>query len=295
MLNCGLPYAQIGEGGRPLVVLDSFRVEHRTADGLVLQGMMGAYERYTEAGRTVYLLERPIEMPIDYTFDDMRNDYIAGLAEIAALTGVGAGGAAGAGPGGIPGLDVLGIGAGGMFALAVAAAVAGGSGDRVPAEGALRLGRLVVVAAGARMSAEAREAAGRWQEAVERLRWRSVHREMVRMSYAGAGGLFYGTLAWLFPELLGTTDYPWDFHITLREVAGADLSDRLDRLEPETLFIAGGRDRFFPPDVVADTADRVGAAETRFVDTAGHAITKSHRSVVESGVLRFLADGAEQG
>jgi len=287
MLNCGLPYAQIGEGGRPLVVLDSFRVEHRTADGLVLQGMMGAYERYTEAGRTVYLLERPIEMPIDYTFDDLRDDYIAGLTEIGGLTGVGVGEASG--------LDVLGIGAGGMFALAVAAAVAGSSGDRVATVGSLRLGRLAVVAAGARMSAEAREAAGRWQEAVEQLRWRSVHREMVRMSYAGPAGPFYAALAWLFPELLGTTDYPWDFFITLREVAGADLSDRLDRLEPETLFIAGGRDRLFPPDVVADTADRVGAAETRFVDGAGHAITKSHRGVVESRVLQFLAAGAEQG
>ena len=43
MLDCGLPFAKIGDGGTPLVVFDGFRVEHRAADGLVLQGMINSY------------------------------------------------------------------------------------------------------------------------------------------------------------------------------------------------------------------------------------------------------------
>jgi pimeloyl-ACP methyl ester carboxylesterase len=272
VLACGLPYARIGEGGLPLFVFDSFRVEHRAAEGLVLQGMMGAYERYTEAGRTVYLLERPIEMPFDYSFDDMRDDYAAGLAELTAETRPQR-------PAGV-GLDLLGIGAGGMFALSVAAA------------GGAPIGRLAVVAAGARMSDAGREAAERWKAAAEELNWRAVHREMVAMSYTGGGALFYGGLAWLFPELLGTTDYPWDFYITLREVAAADITDRLPAIEADTMFVAGAEDRLFPPAVVTESARLAGAPQPVFLPGAGHAISKSRRKAVEQLVLGFFGEHA---
>jgi pimeloyl-ACP methyl ester carboxylesterase len=292
ILGCGLPYAKIGEGGLPLIVLDSFRVEHRAAEGLVLQGMMGAFERYTEAGRTVYLIERPVEMPFDYSFDDLRDDYIAALEEIAEETR--AERPAGAG------LDLLGIGAGGMFALAVAAEVGRRRGDdgASAAEGdALgdaqpRIDRLAVVASGARMGNAAREAAQRWKTAAEGLNWRAVHREMVAMSYAGGSALFFGGLAWLFPELIGTTDYPWDFYITLREVAAADITDRLPAIEAETIFIAGAEDRLFPATVVAESARRVGSREPVFLPGAGHAISTARRKTVAKIILAFLAERA---
>lgn len=275
MLDCGLPFAKIGDGGRPLVVFDSFRVEHRTADGLVLQGMISAYERYTEAGRTVYLLERPIEIPIDYTFDDMRDDYIAGLAEVAARTG--------------DGLDVIGIGAGGMFALAVAAELGRRRSERTPSP---LLRRLAVVAAGPRMSDAAREAAVRWQAAAEALRWRDVHREIVAMSYAGGASKFFGALAWLFPELQGTTDYPWDFSITVREVARADLSDRLQSVQVPTLFLGGATDRMFLSEEMEHAAAQVPGAAVHILPGAGHAITKSRRRTVENTLLQFFSDSS---
>ncbi len=264
MLNCGLPFARIGDGGIPLVVFDGFRVEHRAADGLVLQGMINSYERYTEAGRTVYLLERPIEMPFDYSFDDIRDDYIDGLTEIAELTGA-------------EGLDLLGIGAGGMFALAVAA------------ESQLLLRRLAVVAAGPRMSDRGREAAARWQSDAEELKWRRVHREIVALSYTGFTSLFYGSIAWLFPELQGTTDYPWDFTITVREVAQADLTDRLPNVQVPALFLAGSADRLFSPEAVEHAATLLPRGEAHILPEAGHAIIKSRRRTVDDAVLTFFS------
>lgn len=275
MLQCGLPYARIGDGSIPLVVLDGFRVEHRAAGGLVLQGMINSYERYTEADRTVYLLERPIEMPFDYSFDDIRDDYIEGLAEIAGLTGRTHGRHDGGG------MDVLGIGAGGMFALGVAA------------ESSSLLRRLAVVAGGPRMSERAREAAVRWQADAEELRWRRVHRDLVSMSYSGAASLFYAGIAWLFPELLGTTDYPWDFSITVREVARADLSQSLRNVQVPTLFLAGAADRIFSASDIEDAAAQVPGAEQHILPGAGHAIVKSRRNAVEGAVLRFLSDAAD--
>jgi len=275
VLQCGLPYARIGDGDIPLVVFDGFRVEHRAADGLVLQGMINSYERYTEAGRTVYLLERPIEMPFDYSFDDIRDDYIDGLTEIAELTG------ATYGCDDAGGMDLLGIGAGGMFALAVAA------------ESQSLLRRLAVVAAGPRMSEKGREAAARWQSAVEELKWRRVHREIVAMSYTGIMSRVYGSIAWLFPELQGTTDYPWDFSITVREVAGADLSDRLHNVQVPTLFLAGAGDRLFSPDAVEHAATLVPRGEAQVLSGAGHAIIKSHRSTIDHAVLQFFSSTPE--
>jgi pimeloyl-ACP methyl ester carboxylesterase len=265
MLDCGLPFAKIGYGGTPLVVFDGFRVEHRAADGLVLQGMINSYERYTEAGRTVYLLERPIEMPFDYSFNDIRDHYIDGLTEIAELTGA-------------DGLDLLGIGAGGMFALAAAA----------ESRGPLR--RLVVVAAGPRMSDNGREAAARWQTDAEELKWRRVHREIVALSYTGLTSRVYGTIAWLFPELQGTTDYPWDFTITVREVAHTDLTDRLPNVQVPALFLAGAADRLFSPEAIEHAATLAPCGEARILPAAGHAIIKSRRRTVDNAVLEFFSD-----
>ena len=271
VLTCGLPYARIGERGIPLVVFDGFRVEHRAADGLVLQGMINSYERYTEAGRTVYLLERPIEMPFDYSFDDIRDDYIEGLAEIAELSG---GMEKRPGDGG---MDLLGIGAGGMFALAVAAA------------SPRQLRRLAVIAAGPRMSEEGREAAARWQADAEELKWRRVHRDIVALSYSGYASLLYGSIAWLFPELQGTTDYPWDFIITAREVARADVSDRLHTVQVPTLFLAGSEDRVFSPSSIEHAAAQASDATAQLLPGAGHAIVKSRRRAVEDAILRFFS------
>jgi pimeloyl-ACP methyl ester carboxylesterase len=233
--------------------------------------MINSYERYTEAGRTVYLLERPIEMPFDYSFDDIRDDYIDGLAEIAELSG-GMEKRPGAG-----GMDLLGIGAGGMFALAVAAA------------SPRQLRRLAVISAGPRMSEEGREAAARWQADAEDLKWRRVHRDIVALSYTGHASLFYGSIAWLFPELQGTTDYPWDFIITVREVARADVSDRLHTVQVPTLFLAGAGDRVFSPSSIEHAAAQACDATAQLLPGAGHAIVKSRRRAVEDAILRFFS------
>ena len=281
VLGCGVPFAQIGSGGRPLVVFDSFRVEHKPAEGLVLQGMRDAYESYVNAGRTVFVVERRGEMPIDYDFDDITGDYVAALAEIAAESDASAG------------VDVLGIGAGGMFALAAAAQAAGrqtaaqAAGRQTAAQG-FPISRLAVVAAADRMTGEARDAAEQWRGSVEELHWRQVHGRMVRWSYGGVAGLFYGALAWLFPELLGTTDYPWDFFITLREIAQADIADRLGQIAVPTLLIAGERDRLFSAELAEAAAARIPKAELLVLPGAGHGLVKTHRREVERRVSRFF-------
>lgn len=311
LLTCGLPYARIGAGGQALVVLDGFRVEHRPAEGLVLQGMAAAYERYVEAGYTVYILERRAGMPIDYRFDDIVSDYRDGVAELATAPPVDETGVFGSdtttgttsssflprGPARADrvagadrvaedeprAVDLMGIGAGGMLALALAAERLG------EASGAPVFRRLVLTAAAARLSEKGRSAARRWLSAAEQLRWRTVHREMAQLSHPGVASLFYGTVAWLAPSLFGTTDYPWDFYITLREVSEADLRPRLSAVTVPALLIGGARDELYTAREMQETAAGMPEAEARIIPGAGHVVGRTRRRAVDEAILSFLS------
>ncbi len=241
---------------------------------------MTAYERYVEIGYTVYIIERTSGMPIDYTFEDIRDDYARAVEEIAQLHS------------GEPrsGVNLVGVGAGGLFALAVAARAESGETGAVSFASPLRtpVTRLVLISSAARMSDAARSAAGRWQEAAEHLRWRDVHRDMVTLSHVGPSAVFYSTIAWLFPNLLGTTDYPWDFVITVRETAGTDVSDQLTGIEVPTLFLGGERDRLFLAEDMKEAARELPHADAQLFPGGGHAVAKSRTREVERRVLSFL-------
>jgi pimeloyl-ACP methyl ester carboxylesterase len=187
-------------------------------------------------------------------------------------------------------VDLLGIGAGGLFALGVAARLGAGREheEGPPAARRLQVAHLAVVSAAHRMSEAAREDAAGWIADAQKLRWRSVHAAMVRRSYAGGQALFYASLAWLFPDLLGTTDYPWDYIITVREAAATELADRLDGINVPTLILGGERDGMFSPADMEEAARRIPGAELGLIPGAGHAIAKSHRREVEGRVTSFL-------
>jgi pimeloyl-ACP methyl ester carboxylesterase len=189
-------------------------------------------------------------------------------------------------------VDLLGIGAGGLFALGVAARLGDGRehDEGPPAARDLKVSHLAVVSGAHRMSEAAREVSPAWIADAEKLRWRSVHAAMVRRSYSGVQAAFYASLAWLFPDLLGTTDYPWDFVITLREAAGADLTDRLESIAAPTLILGGERDGIFSAVDMEEAAGRIPEAGLELIPGAGHAVFKSRRREVEARVTRFLEE-----
>jgi pimeloyl-ACP methyl ester carboxylesterase len=259
MLACGLPYATLGEAERELVVFDTVRINNQALEGLRLQGARDAYEDYLDSVR-IHIVERRPEMPIDYNITDMVADYEVGVEELTD------------GP-----VDLLGIAGGGLTAL------------RYAARNPEKVRRLVLLSSGHRMSEEGRRLVARWAEAAERLEWRRVNSSFMRSMFANpAAGWFFGGIAYLAPETVGVSDYPWDFIVANRAVAEADCGEDAERVRAPTLALSGAGDRFFPPESVEETARLIPDGEAVIYPKEGHGLFKAQKESIRSRVLTFL-------
>lgn len=257
----GLSYVRLGNEGAPLFVFDAIRLENGPPEGLVLQGLLQTFDDYAGTFLPV-ICERRQEMAIDYSISDMADDYAALMKELTDEPEF-----------------VLGFGIGGVVGMELAA--------RYPE----LVKRLVVVGAAYRLREEARKACLRWAEWASELRWRRVHFELVRaMSSSPHLAPFYGAIAALAPKMLGTPDYPWDFVVSLRAEAEADLMPHLPEIKAPTLVVAGDRDFFYSREDLETTADWIPNGELHLLRGVGHGIARSHRNRVRELVERFLLD-----
>ena len=259
MLACGLPYATLGEAERELVVFDTVRISNQALEGLRLQGARDAYEEYLGRLR-IHVIERRPEMPIDYNITDMVADYETAVGELTEAP-----------------FDLLGIAAGGLMAL------------RYAARNPEKVRRLLLLSSGYRMSETGRRLLEEWSEAAERLQWRRVNSSFMKSMFANPlAGWFFAGIAYLVPETLGVSDYPWDFIVGNRAVAAADCREDAGRIQAPTLALTGAHDRFFTPDVVRETAELTANGEAVVYPKEGHGLFKAQKESVRTQIFRFL-------
>jgi len=255
----GIPYTRVGDGAQCVVVLDNFRLENRIAEGLVLQGLARAWEELGEHFE-IYVIERRPEMAIDFDLEDMASDAAAAVEELCDAPAA-----------------LLGIGMGGMVSLRLAA--------RRPE----LVSALVLARSAYRLNPAMTPRLKRWSEDAEKLEWRRVHRDMVSAMFSDTFlAKTLGAVAWLFPELMGVPDYPWDFIVALRAVLGEDLSEDLSRITARTLVLSAGRDILFTPEDGKETAARINGARHNVLPYAGHGTTRKSREVEHRNVREFL-------
>ncbi len=262
ILDCGLPYAALGDGDRDLVIFDAVRVSNRPLQGLHLQGARDAYEDYLDH-RRIHIIERRPEMPIDYDVTDMVADYEKGVPELVGLP-----------------VDLLGIGGGGLMALRYAARNPG------------HVRTLTLLSTAHRMSDEGRERTSRWIAWAEDLRWRRVHAAFMRSMFPSPlAGAVFGGIAFLAPEAVGTTDYPWDFIIGHRAVMEAECAADALEVRAPTLIITGERDLFFPPELAEETASMIAGSKLSIYPREGHGLVKSRKKALREEILSFVEEG----
>ncbi len=262
ILDCGLPYASLGDGDRDLVIFDAVRISNRPLEGLRLQGARDAYEDYLDH-RRIHIIERRPEMPIDYDVTDMVADYERGVPELARLP-----------------VDLLGIGGGGLMALRYAARNPG------------HVRTLTLLSSAHRMSDEGRARTGRWVSWAEELRWRRIHAGFMSSMFTNplAGALF-GGIAFLAPDAVGTTDYPWDFIVGHRAVMDADCASDALEVQAPTLIITGALDLFFTPTLAEETSTMISGSRLSIYPREGHGLVKSRKKALREEILAFIEAG----
>ncbi len=299
----GLPYSRIGDGDVSLMVFPGLDLSSRPAEGLHLQGLAQAFKEFAHKHR-VYVLGRPPGPDFSLPHDDSEEAWATDEGSAVDPTGAFAHvqtpeeyateldrsyvdfvTSEGSGP-----VRILGIAYGGHTAATVAAALDndtnGGTGRK--------LDKVALVSYAPRIAPEGEELLLRAAQRMKAGELRRFSHLMVRSMYPGLGGrLLFGPTAFLFPSLAGTPADPMTIAHLIRKQALEDGTELFSRLRCKTLFLAGGRDPYYPPEMLEEAVRLAnttgGEAVLRLFPNDGHGVFKSARREVHSVVSAFFA------
>jgi pimeloyl-ACP methyl ester carboxylesterase len=96
-------------------------------------------------------------------------------------------------------------------------------------------------------------------------------------------------MMWLFGGSQRVDD-PSDMLVTVAAEDVFDASSQLHRITAPTLLVAGGRDRFYSPELFSETAERIPDARLRLYQDKGHAGVMTHKPAIREIVDFLRAD-----
>lgn len=258
MLKGRVPCLSFGEGP-PLMVFPGLGMTNANPTGVQRWGEVRLLAPLARAF-TVHRVGRRVGLEPGTTMADLAEGYAGALED-----GFGA-----------P-VDVLGISTGGSIALQLAA-------DR---PGLVR--RLVVAGAAYRLSEHGRA----FQRRVAELAAAGDRRGLSRMqapdvANSRLGRRIVGGLLWLAGPLFIRRSWDSsDMIATLRAEDDFDIKDRLREIPAPVLVLGGGRDRFSPPELFRETAQRIPDARLVLYENRAHGGTVVDRRFGEA-VVAFL-------
>jgi pimeloyl-ACP methyl ester carboxylesterase len=260
-LKGGLPYLSLGEGPS-LVVFPGLGMTNANPKGIQRWGEVRLLAPLARAF-TVHRVGRRVGLELGTTMADLANDYAGALEDRFG------------GP-----VDVLGISTGGSIALQLA----------VDHPGLVR--KLVVAGAAYRLSEHGRD----FQRRMAQLSAEGDRREISRMQAPDVadsrfGRRIAGGLLWLAGPLFIRRGWdPSDTIATIEAEDAFDVGERLSAIAAPTLVVGGGRDRFYPPELFRETAERIPNARLVLYEDRAHGGTFADRRFGRD-VVAFLKDG----
>jgi len=251
-LSGGLPYLRFGDGP-PLIVSPGLGTTHANPTGQWRRFALSWADPFAEHF-TVYLVNRRPGLPSGSTMSDIAADYATAIERD------------------IGGPVLLhGTSTGGSVALQLAV-------DRPEL-----VQRMVIAAAAGRLTPLGRELQARVADLVREGHPRAATATMLEglaprpLRYPARG------LGWVVGGFLD--DDPSDMLVTIAAEDAFDVQAELGRVRAPTLLVGGGADRFYPPELVRETAAGI---------PNGHAVIlpgKSHVSVASSKTAAGIALG----
>jgi pimeloyl-ACP methyl ester carboxylesterase len=262
-LHGGLPYLAVGEGP-PVVVFSGLTTAHANPTGL---GRWLALQTLRPMARhfTVYAVNRKPGLPADSTIGDLARHYALAIERE------------------FPGpVCIEGISTGGSIA------------QQFAIDHPHLVRRLVLVATACRLSAHGREVQRRLAELTAEGRLRRAAATIgPTLAATAVTGRAFAVLGWL----LGTSqrvEDPSDMLVTVAAEDVFDAAPELHRIAAPTLLVAGGRDRFYTPELFQETADRIPGARLALYQKKGHAGVITHRPAIREIVAFLRADRQPQ-
>ena len=255
-----LTYARMGDKPNILIDLEALSFTHEPPSGMELKQFIKSAQLLTE-DYTYYLIGRKPNVPEDYTFSDIANDY----ARMIRREFKGS-------------VDVMGVSTGGQIAHYLAA-------DHPDV-----VRKLVIISAAFRLSEKGveieRKAAeffkqekyGRTFAAILDLIWSS----RIARSVAKFFTRLFGKMA------MGEVKYPNDFFTEVRGDQEMNFKDRLKEIKASTLVLSGESDIGYTADDVRATAEGIPNAELILYEGYGHGLVMANREQVCKDVLDFL-------
>jgi pimeloyl-ACP methyl ester carboxylesterase len=255
-LHGGLPYLAIGQGP-PLVVFSGLSAEHANPSGLArrfeLQTLKPLARHFT-----VYAVNRKPGLPAGSTIGDLADHYAEAIARE------------------FPGpVSVEGISTGGSIA------------QQFAIDHPQLVRRLVLAATACRLSPYGRAVQRRFAQLIEEGRPRRAYAALgPALAATAAGGRAFAALMWLFGASQRVDD-PSDMLVTVAAEDVFDASAELPRIAAPTLLVAGGRDRFYAPELFRETAERIPDGRLRLYPDKGHAGVMTHKPAIRE-IIDFL-------
>ena len=254
----GLPYARIGDKPNVIINLEALSFKNKPSSSSMLKRVAKPFmDKYT-----VFLIGRKQNVPEDYTFTDMANDYADMIRNEFKNPVI-----------------IMGASTGGQIALFLAA-------DHPDV-----VEKLVIVSAAYRVSEVGAEIEKRAAEYFKQGKYGKSLATTIELIFPSKiKGAIPKFLTLLLGKLfIGNIEYPNDFLTEVRGDVEMNFKDRLKEIKAPTLVLSGNLDIEYTADLVRETADGIPNAKLILYEGYGHGLAAKWKRI-QKDIFEFLED-----
>ena len=255
----GLPYARIGNKPNYIVNIEALSFKHEPPSGFMLKRFVKSFRPFMEE-YTVYLIGRKQNLPEDYTFIDMANDY-ANLIRKEFQEPA----------------DIMGVSTGGQIAQYLAA-------DHPDI-----VRKLIIISAAYQVS---EKGANIEEKAAEYFKQGKYGKSLATILDLIFSSKVKGSIAKFFTRLLGKRfigkiEFPNDFLTEVRGDIEMNFKERLKDIKAPTLVLSGDLDIEYTADLVRETAEGIPNSKLILYEGYGHNLAAKWK-LIQKDILDFL-------
>jgi pimeloyl-ACP methyl ester carboxylesterase len=256
----GLPYARMGNKQNILLNIEALSFKHEPPSGFMLKQFIKSAKYFTK-NYTVYLVGRKPNLPENYLFDKMAEDYATMIQREFKEP-----------------VDVMGISTGGQILQYLAA------------DHTNLIRRMVIISAAYRLSEKGVE--------IEKKSAEYFNQGKYGKSFAAILDLIWNSrikksiikflIRLIGKRIIGEIKYPNDFLNEIQADREMNFKDRLEEIKVPTLIMSGELDLGYSVDDVNATAEGIPNAKLILYKGYGHNLTMSNIKQVQKDILEFL-------